>query len=65
MKIFEKKKINTERVQNSIIFEQKIMLTIKSKFLLELIDSFETAEKLYYVMPFMIGGDLFFHIKKL
>jgi serine/threonine protein kinase len=37
---------------------------IESPFLVQLHYAFQTKEKLYLVMDFMRGGELFFHLKQ-
>lgn len=44
--------------------ERYILEHIKSPFLIELHFAFQTAEKLYMVMDFMAGGELFHWLKK-
>ena len=46
----------------SLDLERKIMDSIDSPFIVKLHFSFETSEKLYLVMDFLNGGDMFFHL---
>lgn len=44
--------------------ERIILQTIKSPFLVHLIYAFQTADKLYMVLDYMGGGELFFWLKR-
>lgn len=44
--------------------ERKILQTIKCPFLVHLVYAFQTPEKLYMVLDYMGGGELFFWLKK-
>eukprot|EP01087_Luapelamoeba_hula_P017351 TRINITY_DN545_c0_g1_i1.p1 TRINITY_DN545_c0_g1~~TRINITY_DN545_c0_g1_i1.p1 ORF type:complete len:466 (+),score=100.63 TRINITY_DN545_c0_g1_i1:146-1543(+) len=44
--------------------EQKILMKIEHPFLVKLHYSFQTPDKLYFVMDFANGGELFFHLQK-
>lgn len=40
------------------------METIKSPFIVTLFYAFQTPEKLYFIMDFLNGGELFYHLRK-
>jgi serine/threonine protein kinase len=40
------------------------MEKIKSPFIVRLYYAFQTPEKLYLIMDFLNGGELFFHLRK-
>lgn len=46
------------------IVEREIMEKIKSPFIVELHYAFQTDEKLYFIMDFLNGGELFYHLRK-
>jgi serine/threonine protein kinase len=44
--------------------EREIMEKIKSPFIVTLYYAFQTADKLYFIMDFLNGGELFYHLRK-
>lgn len=44
--------------------EKKVLSHINNPFLVNLEYAFQTPEKLYFVMEFMQGGELFQHLRK-
>ncbi len=40
------------------------MEKIKSPFIVTLYYAFQTADKLYFIMDFLNGGELFYHLRK-
>lgn len=64
MKILKKKEIRLRNEENHIISERKILESAKSLFIVELKYAFQTKSKLYMVMEFMQGGELFYHLSK-
>ena len=40
------------------------MEKIKSPFIVTLYYAFQTSEKLYFIMDFLNGGELFYHLRK-
>jgi len=46
------------------LVEREIMETIKSPFIVTLYYAFQTPEKLYFIMDFLNGGELFYHLRK-
>lgn len=45
--------------------ERDIMSRLNSPFLVNLVHAFQDDKEMYFVMPFMQGGDLRFHLGKL
>ncbi|KNC53425.1 AGC/AKT protein kinase [Thecamonas trahens ATCC 50062] len=62
MKIISKASIVKEKDLLHTKEEQRILASIKHPFLLHLQYSFQTPEKLYLVMDYINGGELFFHL---
>jgi len=62
MKVMNKTKISGERQLQCLIAEKKIMLN-DNPFLVHLHYSFQTSDKLYFVMDYISGGDLAFHLE--
>lgn len=50
--------LNYDQVEN-VFLEKKILIEYKNVFLLNAISTFQTKDKLYYVLPFIQGGDLY------
>ena len=55
--------IEQEQVQNTLL-EKEILQNIDYPFLCGLVFCFQTVERIYFVMPFISGGELFQHLKK-
>jgi serine/threonine protein kinase len=51
-------------VITSKLAERDILERIKSPFIVDLHYAFQTDDKLYFVMDFMNGGELFYHLRK-
>ena len=43
--------------------ERKVLEALSSPFIVEMAYAFQTEDKLYFVMEFVSGGELFFHLK--
>lgn len=65
MKVLKKREITERSEENHIISERQILENCKSPFIVQLKYAFQTPRKLYMVMEFMAGGELFFHLSKL
>ncbi|CAG9316528.1 unnamed protein product [Blepharisma stoltei] len=64
MKILKKKAIEARKQRTHTLNEKRIMQKSNCPFIVQLKYSFQTKDKLYMVMEFMKGGELFFHLKK-
>ncbi|CAI2363667.1 unnamed protein product [Moneuplotes crassus] len=62
MKEMSKNRIITKRSVNSVMNEQKLLLTLRHPFLVNMRYAFQNSETLYLVMDLMKGGDLRYHI---
>ena len=47
-----------------IIAEREILEKIKNPFIVDLHYAFQTDDKLYFIMDFLNGGELFWHLRK-
>jgi Protein kinase domain len=47
-----------------ILVERDIMEKISSPFIVDLYYAFQTDEKLYFIMDFLNGGELFYHLRR-
>ena len=55
--------IEQEQIENTLL-EKKILQTIDYPLLCCLVFCFQTEERIYFVMPFLSGGELFQHLRK-
>ena len=64
MKSMRKDQIASEGIINNIIIEKKILKKNNCEFIMNLNYSFQTSERIYYVCPFIKGGDLYHKLKQ-
>ena len=64
MKILKKKAMIKRNQVNHIKTERKIMELIDHPFIVKLKYAFQTPQKLYMIMDYCPGGELFFHIQR-
>uniref|UniRef100_A0A3Q3NCY5 Serine/threonine-protein kinase Sgk1 n=1 Tax=Mastacembelus armatus TaxID=205130 RepID=A0A3Q3NCY5_9TELE len=65
VKVLQKKVILNRKEQKHIMAERNVLLkNVKHPFLVGLHYSFQTKDKLYFVLDFINGGELFFHLQK-
>ncbi|XP_069777452.1 serine/threonine-protein kinase Sgk3 isoform X2 [Narcine bancroftii] len=65
VKILHKKIILKKKEQRHIMAERNVLLkNSKHPFLVGLHYSFQTTDKLYFVLDFINGGELFFHLQR-
>jgi serine/threonine protein kinase len=55
--------IDQDQIENTLL-EKTILQDLDHKFLVGLVFCFQTEERLYFVMPFLRGGELFQHLRK-
>ena len=55
--------IEQEQVENTLL-EKEILQTIDYPLLCGLVFCFQTEERIYFVMPFLSGGELFQHLRR-
>lgn len=56
--------IDQDQIENTLL-EKNILQSLDHKFLVGLVFCFQTIERIYFVMPFLRGGELFQHLRKL
>ena len=56
--------LRNNTVDVSVIAERDILEKIDSPFIVKLHYAFQTPAKLYFVMDFLNGGELFYHLRK-
>lgn len=55
--------IDQDQIENTLL-EKKILGSLEHPFLVGLVFCFQTEERLYFIMPYMSGGELFQHLRK-
>lgn len=63
MKVLEKGRVTSKKQLARMLGERNILLKIKSPFIVGLHYAFDTKEKVYLVLDFVGGGDLFHHLR--
>lgn len=64
MKILKKSYIEQKKQSEHTKTERLIMEKMNCSFIVQLHFAFQTQTRLYFVMDFMQGGELFYHLKK-
>ncbi|XP_024602662.1 serine/threonine-protein kinase Sgk2 isoform X2 [Neophocaena asiaeorientalis asiaeorientalis] len=65
VKVLQKKSILKKKEQSHIMAERSVLLkNVCHPFLVGLRYSFQTPEKLYFVLDYVNGGELFFHLQR-
>ena len=64
MKILKKKQMIKRNQVEHIKTERRILELIDNPFIIKLRFAFQTPQKLYLVMDYCPGGELFFHIQR-
>merc|ERR1719285_1607662 len=64
MKILRKKQIIARNQIDHVKAERKILQALQHPFLVKLRFAFQTDSKLYFVLDYYCGGELFFHLKQ-
>ena len=63
MKSMRKDQIISEGLLNNILVEKNALMEGQCEFILSLSFFFQTTERLYFITPFIAGGDLFHKLK--
>ena len=64
MKIMRKQDVITRNQVKHTLTERHVLQSVRHPFIIGLQFAFQTADKLYLVLPFMVGGELFFHLRR-
>ncbi|XP_043923305.1 serine/threonine-protein kinase Sgk3 isoform X2 [Protopterus annectens] len=65
IKVLQKRMILNRKEQKHIMAERNVLVqNVKHPFLVGLHYSFQTSDKLYFVLDFVNGGELFFHLQR-
>ena len=62
MKIIKKDHVSRKNVETSTMLERDVLVKIHHPFIVKLRHAFQTVEKLYLVMTYVSGGELFWHL---
>lgn len=63
MKILKKSFIESKNQTENAQTERKILEKMHCPYIVQLHSAFQSKKSLYYVMDFMQGGELFYHLK--
>ena len=55
--------VDQDQIENTLL-EKKILQSLDHPFLVGMVFCFQTEERVYFVMPFLRGGELFQHLRK-
>jgi serum/glucocorticoid-regulated kinase 2 len=64
MKVLDKAEIIRRKQVEHTLTEQAVLATLRHPFIVRLHYSFQTNRKLYLVLDYASGGELFFHLRK-
>ena len=65
IKVLQKKAVVKRKEVKHVMAERNVLLkNHKHPFLVRLHYSFQTADKLYFVLDYVNGGELFFHLQR-
>ena len=64
LKIMRKEDVLTRNQVRHTLTERHVLQSVRHPFVIGLQFAFQTADKLYLVLPFMAGGELFFHLRR-
>ena len=64
MKMMRKDQIISEELQDNILLEKNILIESQNEFILSLSFFFQTKGRIYFITPFIKGGDLYHKLKK-
>ena len=56
--------LDQDQIENTLL-EKKILESLDHPFLVGLVFCFQTDDRIFFVMPFLRGGELFQHLKKM
>jgi serum/glucocorticoid-regulated kinase 2 len=59
MKILKKKHIEKKKQEAHILTERNVLVEVSHPFIIKLYSSFQTPEKLFFVLEYCPGGELF------
>ena len=63
MKMMRKDQILSEELKDNILLEKNILMEAQCDFILSLSFFYQTPERMYFITPFLQGGDLYHKLK--
>ena len=63
MKMMRKDQILSEELKDNILLEKNILMEAQCDFILSLSFFYQTQERMYFITPFLQGGDLYHKLK--
>ncbi|CDW82120.1 protein kinase 2 [Stylonychia lemnae] len=64
LKVLKKKFLHDKNQLHYILQERKILMELKHPFIVEMHYAFQSPDRLYFVLDYVSGGDMFHHIRK-
>ena len=64
IKVIKKNGLSDDDAIEHVLVENRILQSLDHPFLVKLFYSFQTSDRLYFVMEYINGGELFYHITK-
>lgn len=64
MKVLKKEEISEKQQEMHTKAEREILEKISNPFIVKLHYAFQTPDKLYFVLDFVNGGELFSHLRR-
>jgi len=63
MKVLKKKRLLEDDKTHHTMSERSVLAKMRHPFIVNLYHAFQSSDKLYYVMDYCPGGELFYHLK--
>ena len=64
LKVMKKKLLYEKNQLHYTMHERKILLELKHPFIVQMHFAFQSPERIYFVLDYVNGGDLFHHLRK-
>lgn len=64
LKVYKKETIREHKLEENTVLEKELLLELNHPYILNLHYSFKTKRRLYLVLDYINGGDLFEEIQK-
>ena len=65
MKVYEKMNLLQNNILIKVLSERKVLKDMHSEFIVKLSYAYQAENKIYLIMEFVIGGELYAYLKKL
>jgi serum/glucocorticoid-regulated kinase 2 len=62
MKCIRKSSVQSDTEIRQLLDERNILTTVKSPFVVSITQAFQTSKHFYFIMPYINGGELFYHL---